>query len=95
MMNEVALSNSLTVNEKVLHSAFKSDFILSRYGKEVNIPLFPKLVVDGPTCHDRKINRTIPAPGGSERTKNSVMLGRKIIKVAPELASKAPVLAST
>ena len=54
--------------------------------------LFPKFDVCCPTCHTCKINRTIPAQGGLERTKNSVKLGLNLIKIAPLLASKAPVL---
>ena len=53
--------------------------------------LFPKLDLDFPTCYSHKINRTIPDPGGLERTKNSVRLGRIIIKVAPALSSKLEV----
>ena len=58
------------------------------------MPLFPKLDLDCPTCHTWKIDKTIPGPGGSERTKTSVRSGLNFIKVSPGLASKTPVLAS-
>ena len=93
-MNEVTLNDALTVHEKGLHSSFQSYFLLSRSGQAINMPLFPKLDLDCPTCHACKINKTTPAPGGSERTKNSVRLGRNLIKVAPVFTSKAPELAS-
>ena len=50
-MNEVALNNSLKVHEKGLYSSFQSDFLLSRSGQAINMPLFPKLNLDCPTCY--------------------------------------------
>ena len=38
-------------------------------------------------CHACEINRTIPTPGGIERTKTRVQLGQNRIKIAPALVN--------
>ena len=90
-MNEVKLNHALKIHTTGLHSSFQSEFILSRSGQVVNMPLFPKLDLCLSMHRAHKINRTIPVPGEAERTKNSARLGRNVFKVAPDLAFKLEV----
>ena len=53
-LNETTLNCALTAHEKGLHSSFDSDYHLCRSGQALNMPLFPKLSVDCPTCHAHK-----------------------------------------
>ena len=50
-LNEKTLNYALTAHEKGLHSSFTSDHNLCRSGQALNMPLFPTLSIDCPTCH--------------------------------------------
>ena len=83
-INEVSLNHALEVHEKLIHSSFQSDFLISRSVQAVYMALFPKLDLDCPTFYACKINRIIPVPGESKRTTHILRLVRNIIKVGPE-----------
>ena len=88
-MSEVYLNYTLKVQEKEPNYSFQNDFILSISGKVINMPKFLRLDLYCPIFRAREINRTVPAPDGADRTKNSARLGINIIKSAETLVKTA------
>ena len=88
-LNETTLNYALKAHEKGLHSSFDSDYHLCRSGQALNMLLFPKSSVDCPMCHACKINKSLPSPGGANKTKSSIQVDRNRIPLAPVLASPA------
>ena len=75
-MKASSLNQALRVHEKGSHSSFYLDHKLSQSGQAMSMPTIQQLDLDCPICHQCKITKSIPDPGGTCKTKNSTTIGR-------------------